>query len=69
VIERTKADRYAANEAVLDILPSLIDAIGRMLSRDPLFQVATEALLALDNFPNHKLGITLRIAKIRQLGA
>lgn len=47
----------------------LLDAIGRMLSSEPSFQIATEAFIALDNFPNHKLGVTLRTAKIRQLEA
>ena len=49
--------------------PRLLDAIGLMLSSEPSFQIATEAFVALDNFPNHKFGVTLRTAKIRGLGA
>ena len=49
--------------------PNLIDTIGLALGSLPSFQIVTETLMALDNFPNHKLGITLRAAKIRQLGA
>jgi hypothetical protein len=48
---------------------SLLEAIGRTVSGEASFHIASETLLALDNFPNHKLGVTLRMAKIRQIDA
>lgn len=45
--------------------PELFSTIGRILVADEKFQVIAEMVAALDHFPDHKIAITLRSARIR----
>jgi len=47
--------------------PDLLSTVGRLLDADRNFHVIAEAFVALDHFPNHKIGITLRGARIRMV--
>lgn len=45
--------------------PLLFSMIGRTIASDKKFHVIGEVIMALDAFPNHKLALTLRSARIR----
>ena len=45
--------------------PELFSTIGKILVADEKFQVIAEMVAALDHFPDHKIAITLRSARIR----
>lgn len=45
--------------------PQLFGAVGRMLAAEKNFQVVAEMVVTLDHFLNHKIGLTLRTARIR----
>ena len=45
--------------------PELFAVVGRLLAANKAFQVVAEMVAALDHFPNHKIALTLRTARIR----
>jgi hypothetical protein len=49
--------------------PQLHDIVGRVLASDCRFQVLAELVSSLDNFPDHKIALTLRSARVREIDA
>ncbi len=47
----------------------LLDTVARLIASDPSFQVVAELVSALDNFPDHKIALTLRSARVREIEA
>ena len=49
--------------------PELLDIVARVLASDSGFQVLAELVCSLDNFPDHKIALTLRSARVREIEA
>jgi hypothetical protein len=47
--------------------PELLDMVARVLASDSDFQVLAELVCSLDNFPHHKIALTLRSARVREI--
>jgi hypothetical protein len=45
----------------------LLDAVARLIATQPNFNIVAELVLSLENFPAHKIALTLRSARIRQV--
>ncbi|HWH91242.1 MAG TPA: hypothetical protein VNV64_05540, partial [Candidatus Binatia bacterium] len=45
----------------------LLDAVARLIEILPDFHIVAELVLSLENFPDHKLALTLRSARTRQV--
>jgi hypothetical protein len=47
--------------------PELLDIVARVLASNSDFQVLAELVCSLDNFPDHKIALTLRSARVREI--
>jgi hypothetical protein len=47
----------------------MLDTVARVIAVDPCFQIVAELVSALDNFPQHKIALTLRTARVREVEA
>jgi hypothetical protein len=47
----------------------MLDTIARVIAVDSCFQIVAELVSALDNFPKHKIALTLRSARVREVEA
>ena len=49
--------------------PQLLDIAAKVLASDCRIQVLAELVSSLDNFPGHKIALTLRSARVREIEA
>ena len=45
----------------------LFGTVGKLINSDPAFQIITEIVASLDGFPEQKIALTLRSARIRKV--
>jgi hypothetical protein len=49
--------------------PELLATVARLIVADPSFKIVAELVLSLENFPDHKIALTLRSARTRGIEA